>query len=192
MPFFLTLSKASRSAGFVALAGAIGFGVGFVAFGFTDSRWLVEALSDTPGPVVGVVMGIILALAASTLTSIIVITRVRAKYRLIRSALNNMTQGLCMFDGAARLILRNERYIEMYHLRPEHAQRGTPLRDLLIERTAAGTFRGRPGRLRRRVPQTGHRWPHRNEDNRNQGRPPHYARTYLKILSCYRSAIKAE
>jgi len=55
-----------------------------------------------------------------------------------------MTQGLCMFDGAARLILCNERYIEMYQLRPEHARIGSPLRDLLIERTAAGTFSGDP------------------------------------------------
>src|SRR5580700_8114888 len=144
MPFFFRLSKASRRSGFVALAGAIGFAVGVVAFVLFGSRWLVEALSDAPGPVVGVIMGIMLALAASTLTSFVVIARVRAKYRLIRSALNNMTQGLCMFDGAARLILCNERYIEMYHLRPEHAQRCTPLRDLLIERTAAGTFSGDP------------------------------------------------
>ncbi len=144
MPFFFRLSKASRRGGFVALAGAIGFAVGVVAFVFFGSRWLVEALSDAPAPVVGVVMGIILALATSTLTSFVVIARVRAKYRLIRSALNNMTQGLCMFDGAARLILCNERYLEMYGLRPENVQRGIPLRDLLIERTAAGTFAGDP------------------------------------------------
>jgi methyl-accepting chemotaxis protein len=144
MPFFFRLSKASRRGGFVALAGAIGFAVGVVAFVLFGSRWLVEALSDAPAPVVGVVMGIILALAASTLMSFVVIARVRAKYRLIRSALNNMTQGLCMFDGAARLILCNERYLEMYGLRPENVQRGIPLRDLLIERTAAGTFAGDP------------------------------------------------
>jgi methyl-accepting chemotaxis protein len=144
MPFFFRLSKASRRSGFVALAGAIGFAVGVVAFVLFGSRWLVEALSDAPGPVVGVIMGIMLALAASTLTSFVVIARVRAKYRLIRSALNNMTQGLCMFDGAARLILCNERYLEMYGLRPENVRNGTPLRDLLIERTAAGTFTGDP------------------------------------------------
>ncbi len=144
MPFFLRLSKASRRGGFVALGGAIGFAVGIVAFVLFGSEWLVEALSGAPALVVGVIMGVILALAASTLTSILVIARVRAKYRMIRSALNNMTQGLCMFDGAARLILCNERYLEMYGLRPENARRGTPLRDLLIERAAAGTFADDP------------------------------------------------
>jgi methyl-accepting chemotaxis protein len=65
---------------------------------------------------------------------------------MLRSALNNMTQGLCMFDGTARLMLCNERYIEMYHLRPEHGHAGTPLRELLSHRLAAGNFSGDPDR----------------------------------------------
>jgi len=63
---------------------------------------------------------------------------------LFRAALNNMTQGLCMFDSAARLVLCNRVYIDMYHLRPEHARPGTPLRDLLMHRLAAGNFHGDP------------------------------------------------
>ena len=39
-----------------------------------------------------------------------------------------------MFDSAARLVLCNRVYIDMYHLRPEHARPGTPLRDLLMQR----------------------------------------------------------
>jgi len=57
-----------------------------------------------------------------------------------------MTQGLCMFDGAARLVLCNRVYIDMYHLRPEHARPGTPLRDLLMHRLTAGNFNGDPDR----------------------------------------------
>jgi methyl-accepting chemotaxis protein len=144
MPFSFILSKATHRGGFVALAGVVGFAAGIVGFILFGSRWLVEALADAPGPLAGTVMGAFFALAASTLTSFVVIARIRARYRLFRSALNNMTQGLCMFDGAARLILCNERYVEMYNLRPDHTKRGTPLRDLLIERTAAGTFSGDP------------------------------------------------
>ena len=33
-----------------------------------------------------------------------------------------------MFDGAARLVLCNDRYLEMYALRPELSRAGTPLR----------------------------------------------------------------
>jgi methyl-accepting chemotaxis protein len=57
-----------------------------------------------------------------------------------------MTQGLCMFDSASRLILCNGRYIEMYQLRPEQARAGLPLRELLDYRIAAGTFSGDPDR----------------------------------------------
>src|SRR5262249_2067847 len=58
--------------------------------------------------------------------------------------LNNMTQGLCMFDSAARLVLCNQVYIDMYDLRSDHARPGAPLRDLLMHRLAAGNFNGDP------------------------------------------------
>ncbi len=140
MPLSAKLSKLSRRGELVALGGVLGFAAGFAIFMLFGAGYLIRALNDAPAAVSGAIMGMILALAAS----VIVIAGVRAKYRLIRSALNNMTQGLCMFDRAGRLILCNESYIEMYHLQPEHAQRGTPLRDLLIGRAAAGTFSGDP------------------------------------------------
>ena len=36
--------------------------------------------------------------------------------RLVDAALNNMTQGLCMFDKDARLVVSNQRYLTMYGL----------------------------------------------------------------------------
>ena len=35
------------------------------------------------------------------------------------TALENMTHGLCMFDGAKRLVICNERYASLYRLPPE-------------------------------------------------------------------------
>ncbi|MGA8324364.1 MAG: PAS-domain containing protein, partial [Xanthobacteraceae bacterium] len=63
---------------------------------------------------------------------------------MLRTAINHMTQGLCMFDALGRLLLCNERYIEMYGLGPNDAKAGTPLRQLLMQRTASGTFTGDP------------------------------------------------
>jgi len=48
--------------------------------------------------------------------------RVRTHRTRLLTALNNMSEGLCMFDSSARLILCNERYIEMYGLSAEVAQ----------------------------------------------------------------------
>ncbi|MEP7030200.1 MAG: EAL domain-containing protein [Pseudolabrys sp.] len=55
-------------------------------------------------------------------------------------ALNNMIQGLCMFDERNRLIIWNERYQTMYKIDPRRIWAGCAIRDLLNARKAAGTF----------------------------------------------------
>lgn len=59
-------------------------------------------------------------------------------------AANNMSQGLLMFDAAARLVVCNERYIEMYRLSPEVVRPGLTLLDLTKHRAEAGMFNGDP------------------------------------------------
>ena len=63
---------------------------------------------------------------------------------LLETILNNMSQGVLLFDSETRLIFCNRRYIEMYGLSPEIARPGRYLRDLLIHRIQAGTFTGDP------------------------------------------------
>src|SRR5438105_1913525 len=70
--------------------------------------------------------------------------RFRKQNTHLLTALNNMSEGLCMFDASARLILCNERYIEMYGLTAEVSKPGCSLRDLLEHRARAGTFAGDP------------------------------------------------
>ena len=62
------------------------------------------------------------------------------------AALNNMIQGLCMFDGQNRLLVWNERYRAMYNIDPKHIWLGCTIRDLLDARIAAGTFPLDPAR----------------------------------------------
>jgi diguanylate cyclase (GGDEF)-like protein/PAS domain S-box-containing protein len=59
---------------------------------------------------------------------------------LLDAALNNMTQGLNMFDATGRLVLANERYVEMYRLSREAVKARVSVRDLVELRVAAGTF----------------------------------------------------
>ena len=47
------------------------------------------------------------------------------------AALNNMSQGLCMFDSAERLIVCNDRYLKMYDLSRDIVQPGCTLSELL-------------------------------------------------------------
>ena len=54
------------------------------------------------------------------------------------AALNNMSQGLAMFDREQRLVVGNKRYAEMYHLTSEQVRPGTTMRQLLEYRAASG------------------------------------------------------
>ena len=56
------------------------------------------------------------------------------------SALNNMNQGLCMFDADNKLVVWNQRYVDMYRIDPKRIWLGCTIRDLLDARIAAGTF----------------------------------------------------
>jgi methyl-accepting chemotaxis protein len=58
----------------------------------------------------------------------------------ISAALDNMSQGLCMFDGAERLVVSNRKYLEMYRLSPKVVRPGLTLRKLLEYRKSSGSF----------------------------------------------------
>jgi len=56
------------------------------------------------------------------------------------AALNNMSQGLVMFDRDNRVTVANRHYMEMYRLSADLVRPGCSLRQLLEARQAAGTF----------------------------------------------------
>jgi diguanylate cyclase (GGDEF)-like protein len=60
------------------------------------------------------------------------------KSQQLDAALNNMPQGLAMFDRQQRLVVCNRRYTEMYGLPPQRTQPGTPLRAILEACAAPG------------------------------------------------------
>jgi diguanylate cyclase (GGDEF)-like protein len=63
----------------------------------------------------------------------------RAEHLRFDTAINNISQGLCFFDGDKRLIVCNERYATMYGLTRELVQRGTTLAQILEHRCATGS-----------------------------------------------------
>ena len=62
------------------------------------------------------------------------------KRRLLELTLNNMTQGVVLFDAAGRLIVCNERYLSMYGLSPAVVKPGAELIDIVRERTRTGSL----------------------------------------------------
>ncbi len=66
--------------------------------------------------------------------------QVREQKLQMDAALNNISQGLVMFDADTKLVLCNRRYLEIYGLSADAVQPGLTLRDLLLLRKATGTF----------------------------------------------------
>ena len=57
--------------------------------------------------------------------------RLSTQSRRLSNAIDNMSQGLCMFDSQGRIVVRNRRYIEMYNLSPEIVRPGCALHELI-------------------------------------------------------------
>ena len=67
------------------------------------------------------------------------------------TALNNMSQGLLMFDAQERVVVSNDRYIEMYELSRDVVKPGCSLIDLLRHRVQTGHFDRDPEQYRRKL-----------------------------------------
>jgi diguanylate cyclase (GGDEF)-like protein/PAS domain S-box-containing protein len=68
--------------------------------------------------------------------------RLSIEKQRLDTAINNMTQGLLLFDAAKRLIVCNRRYIEMYGLSPDVVKPGCSFRDVIQHRQETGSFTG--------------------------------------------------
>ena len=70
------------------------------------------------------------------------ISAARKNEQLLHTVLDNMEQGVLMFDADARLVFCNRRYLTMYGLSKVAAAPGCFLRDLLQHRAQIGNFSG--------------------------------------------------
>ncbi len=68
--------------------------------------------------------------------------RLELQKQQLDTALNNMTQGLVLYDASARIILCNRRYIDMYKLSTDVVKPGCHFYDLIRHRQQTGSFDG--------------------------------------------------
>ena len=122
----------------VVLTGCLSFAGSFLLFHFAlpAGAWAASA----PEPLVSSFFAAIVALLAMAITVAVLGRRVRTDNLRMRVAINNMSQGLCMFDGNERLVICNERYMEMYSLSAEIVKPGCTLQSLLEYRIHNGSF----------------------------------------------------
>ncbi|RXG88229.1 bifunctional diguanylate cyclase/phosphodiesterase [Bradyrhizobium zhanjiangense] len=103
-------------------------------------------------------IGILISVAASSALAIAgvliaIVRKLLEQHRLSRErltlekqrldrAVNNMTQGLLLFDAERRLVICNQRYIEMYGLSVETVKPGCSFDNIIAHRKATGSFTG--------------------------------------------------
>jgi methyl-accepting chemotaxis protein len=89
-----------------------------------------------------------LAAVLATLAAVYLIERARGtrfgglgdKGRLLEIAINNMSQGVVMFDADARLVVANKRYLSLYDLPPDFVRTGAKLVDIVRIRAKSGSL----------------------------------------------------
>jgi methyl-accepting chemotaxis protein len=116
------------------LAMAVGIGIVVLYWGLSNQARLIAWLADSPQTVVTVGVSAVASLLVLVLASLLAMASMSRRNLRITLALDNMTQGLCMFNRSARLVVCNEPYLTMYGLSREEAYPGCSLRELLSSR----------------------------------------------------------
>ena len=120
----------------------------FVAMGAVlivpDPARVIDSLTLSPDMVAVTVAGAAVAVLGMAIVASLGDRRAQGMLHdrnlLLDAALNNRIQGLNMFDAQARLVLFNERYMQMYRLSPDVVKPGCTIRGLVEHRIAQGTF----------------------------------------------------
>lgn len=105
-----------------------------------DPARVITAFTLSPTTLAAAVASAAMAILGISLVIAVADRRLNDNSRLLATALNNMTQGVVMFDAAERLVVCNERYLKMYGLSPNIVKPGCTLRDILRHRIATGSL----------------------------------------------------
>lgn len=105
-----------------------------------DGRWIrVQERRTHDGGIVGTRTDIT-ELKQREAQILSVTNELRRKNMLFDSALNNMIQGLCMFDADQTLIVTNRRYLEMYGFSPDVVKAGIKLHEIMEYSVSLGNY----------------------------------------------------
>jgi len=125
----------------IALIGAVAFAASFTLL---YAFWLSAPFACGFCAAIGSAVTMMLGTARAA-------RRLQMQNRRIRVSIDNMSEGLCMFDGGERLLVCNRRYKELYNLPDDVARPGRTLASLLDYRVANGSFAREPIQYRHEI-----------------------------------------
>jgi methyl-accepting chemotaxis protein len=145
---FFSLSFKGASS-LVQLVGLASFALVFGALIAFAPGWAAAVIPTISGTALTAVFAAVVAQLAMSLTGAMLTRRQSREIEQIRTAIDSMAQGLCMFDAAERLVVCNAQYYKMYELTPADVKPGATLSEVLAKRVAKGTFSRDPQEYRK-------------------------------------------
>lgn len=129
--------------------GLANFAAIFAVLKVVGTGWVTAVILDIPATVLVAVIATVVALFAMGLSDVLRIRQLRRQNSQLRTAIDSMAQGLCMFDASERLVVCNKQYFEMYDLTSDDVKPGFTLSEVLTKRVAKGTFSRDPIQYRK-------------------------------------------
>jgi methyl-accepting chemotaxis protein len=116
-----------------------------------DPTRSIAAHSLSPASLAIAVTSVAIAILGISLIGAVADRRLGDQGLLLATTLNNMSQGVVMFDSAERLVFCNTRYIEMYALPPDLVKHGCTLADIIRFRDGGKTLNRDPEQYRAEI-----------------------------------------
>ncbi|MEZ5843067.1 MAG: PAS-domain containing protein [Hyphomicrobiaceae bacterium] len=105
-----------------------------------DGRWIqINEKKTSDGNIVGI-QSDITHMKLRELDLLRISKQLHARNAHFDAALNNMIQGLCLFDGQQRLLVANRRYLEMYGFSPDVVKPGIRLDEIMRYSVSLGNY----------------------------------------------------
>jgi len=144
--FSITLWRASW---LITLVGLTAFAASFGLLAGFASGWAAAVLRHASETLLTVVVAAVIAQLAMSLTGFMLTRHQSREIAQLRTAIDSMAQGLCMFDADERLVVCNTQYYQMYKLSSADVKPGATLSQVLAKRVEKGTFARDPEQYRK-------------------------------------------
>ena len=144
--FSLTLKRASW---LVVLVGLVSFLASFGVLTVFDSHWASTAIHTFSETTLTVALAAVISQFMMSVSGAWLTRHQSREIEQMRTTIDSMPQGLCMFDRSERLVVCNTQYYEMYGLASDDVTPGFTLSEVLAKRVAKGTFSRDPAEYRK-------------------------------------------
>ena len=116
-----------------------------------DPTKYIHPFSLDPGALAIAVAAAAILILGLSLAGALADRRVQERDQRLITAVNNMSHGVVMFDAAERMVVCNDRYINMYGLSADIVKPGVSLQELIRHRKETGSLDRDPDEYRQEI-----------------------------------------